>query len=99
MIGEAQTFAREIFNSTEYASRNRTDREFVQDLYLSTIQRAPDTAGWDSWTNAVLGSGRTNVRDAFLNSSKFQYLAGTLYREKVTKAKGGQASDLAILNS
>jgi RHS repeat-associated protein len=81
VIDEARSFAGEIFSSDEYTNRHRTDREFVQDLYLATIQRAPDTAGWDSWTNAA-SSDRTVVRDGFLNSGEFQYLAGTLYREE-----------------
>ena len=83
VIAEAQAFAREkIFNSDEYASRHRTNREFVQDLYLSILQRAPDTAGWDGWTNAVPTSGPASVLEVFLNGSEFQYLAGTLYREE-----------------
>jgi RHS repeat-associated protein len=82
VIAEAQAFAREIFSSTEYANRSRSDHDFVQDLYLATVQRAPDTSGWDSWTTAVASSGRTSVREGFLTGGEFQYLAGTLYREE-----------------
>jgi RHS repeat-associated protein len=82
VIAEAQALAREIFTSTEYTNRNRSNRDFVMDLYLATVQRAPDTAGWDAWTNAVASSGRPMVREGFLSSGEFQYLAGTLYREE-----------------
>ncbi len=81
VIAEAQAYAREIFTSTEYVNRNRNDRDYVMDLYLATVQRAPDTAGWDAWTSAVASSGRTTVREGFLTSGEFQYLASTLYRE------------------
>jgi RHS repeat-associated protein len=82
VIAEAQAFAREIFTSTEYANRNRSDRDFVMDLYLATVQRAPDSSGWDAWTAAVASAGRPAVREGFLAGGEFQYLAGTLYREE-----------------
>lgn len=68
---------RQIFKSTEYQNRNRTDREFVYDLYKSYLQRDPDQGGWDAWTNAVPGNGRDNVRLGFEYSQEFSNKVGT----------------------
>jgi RHS repeat-associated protein len=81
-ITEGQALGREIFASTEYVNRNRSDHDFVMDLYFATVQRAPDTAGWEAWTSAVASAGRAAVREGFLASGEFQYLAATLYREE-----------------
>src|SRR5205085_6543244 len=81
VVAQAQTLARSIFNSQEYANRNRSDRDFVSDLYLALLGRAPDSGGWDAWTNAVPIYGRSAVLEGFLGSGEYQFIAGMLYRE------------------
>ena len=39
--------------SPEYASRNRTNSEYVQDLYYAFLQRGGDLAGFNFWVNAL----------------------------------------------
>ncbi|HMG72798.1 MAG TPA: PKD domain-containing protein, partial [Pyrinomonadaceae bacterium] len=56
-----------IFESTEYAARNRSDHEYVYDLYRTFLMREPEEDGWTFWTEQAspLHMGRENVRYAF----------------------------------
>lgn len=60
-----------LFESAEYASRQRNNSEYVYDLYKTYLMRDPDSAGWTHWTGEVSNSGRENVRRAFEESSEF----------------------------
>ena len=77
-IATASYMGRELFKSQEYANRNRSDHDFVGDLYWAYLQRAPDQAGWDWWTSQVSVSGRDAVRDAFATSDEFAAKVATL---------------------
>ncbi|MDQ3803369.1 MAG: PA14 domain-containing protein, partial [Acidobacteriota bacterium] len=83
--GEARALGAEVFDSAEYAGRNRTDREFVYDLYWSYLQRGPDQAGWDSRTSQVATAGRAGVREALAGEDEFA--------EKLRRLCGVSASD------
>ncbi|HMG74994.1 MAG TPA: PKD domain-containing protein, partial [Pyrinomonadaceae bacterium] len=56
-----------IFESAEYAARNRSDHEYVYDLYRTFLMREPEEDGWNFWTEQAspLHMGRENVRYAF----------------------------------
>jgi RHS repeat-associated protein len=54
-----------LFTSQEYLNRNRTDSEFVYDLYKAYLYRDPDSGGWAFWVSQVPINGRNNVRLAF----------------------------------
>ncbi|MDQ3806234.1 MAG: DUF4214 domain-containing protein, partial [Acidobacteriota bacterium] len=73
LLTKAKDLGRALFQSAEYAARNRTDRDFVADLYRGYLQRAPDQAGWDYWTGVVATAGREAVRQAFEGSAEFDY--------------------------
>ncbi len=53
------------FTSQEYLNRNRTDSEFVYDLYKAFLYREPDSEGYASWVSLVPVNGRDNIRLAF----------------------------------
>jgi RHS repeat-associated protein len=78
LLQSAQYMIRQLFKSNEYASRNRTDREFVYDLYKSYLQREPDQGGWDYWTSVVPSNGRDNVRRGFDLSTEFSNVIARL---------------------
>jgi len=40
--------AQYFLDSTEYAQRNRTDGQFVTDLYWTYPQRTPDAGGYQA---------------------------------------------------
>jgi len=60
-----------IFSSQEYANRNRSDHDYVYDLYKAYLLREPDSGGWAFWESQVPTSGRTNVRAGFAWSYEF----------------------------
>lgn len=71
-----QSLGQTIFNSQEYINRNRTDQQFVYDLYKTYLYREPDQSGWDFWTSQVPPNGRSNVRLAFEVSPEFGLRVG-----------------------
>ncbi len=71
LLSTANYMGRQIFKSTEYANRGRTDYWFVYDLYKAYLQREPDQAGWDFWTGQVGSNGRDAVRLGFEGSQEF----------------------------
>jgi len=60
-----------IFSSQEYANRNRSDRDYVYDLYKAYLLRDPEQAGWDFWTALVPINGRAAVRNGFNWSTEY----------------------------
>ena len=60
-----------LFESAEYANRQRQPSEYVYDLYKTYLMREPDSAGWTHWTDEVGNYGRENVRRAFEECSEF----------------------------
>jgi hypothetical protein len=73
------------------ASLNPIDdaRFFVRTQYLDFLEREPDSAGWDYWTNEIrrcgnsskcLGEQRARVAAAFLAGQEFQETGFFVYR-------------------
>jgi YD repeat-containing protein len=60
-----------LFESAEYATRQRTNSEYVYDLYKTYLMRDPDGPGWAHWESQVPTNGRENVRRAFEESPEF----------------------------
>src|ERR1700752_3666261 len=60
-----------LFESAEYANRNRNDHWYVYDLYKTFLMRDPDASGWAYWENLVPTNGRVNVRRAFEEAPEF----------------------------
>ena len=42
----AVALGKTLFESAEYAARNRDDHWYVYDLYKTFLMRDPDAAGW-----------------------------------------------------
>lgn len=74
-LAAMQSLGQSIFNSQEYANRNRTDHWFVYDLYKTYLYREPDTSGWAFWESQVPVNGRANTRFAFDYCPEFSYKA------------------------
>src|SRR5713101_714141 len=74
----AGDLGRQLFNSQAYISRNRSDHDYVYDLYRAYLQRDPDQPSWDAWTSAVATDGREHVRLGFANSAEFAAKTVTL---------------------
>jgi Domain of unknown function (DUF4214) len=61
-LAQARTLARAVFTSSEYAALNRSDEDFVTDLYAAYLGRDPDEGGYNSWL-AALHDDEANGRD------------------------------------
>jgi hypothetical protein len=48
-LDAAKALTSALFYSVEYSARNRTDQEFVTDLYASFLLREPDSGGYNFW--------------------------------------------------
>ena len=67
-----------VFESAEYAARNRSNHDYVYDLYKTFLMRDPDSGGWAYWESSVPVIGRENVRHGFEYSTEFANLVATL---------------------
>lgn len=65
---------RTLFESAEYAARNRNAHWYVYDLYKTYLMREPDATGWTTWENLVPTHGREYVRRGFEESTEFATL-------------------------
>lgn len=49
----ARELGHTLLDSAEYQNRDRTNSEYVSDLYWAYLFRAPDAAGWVYWTGQM----------------------------------------------
>lgn len=72
-LSAMQAVGETVFSSQEYANRNRSNHDYVYDLYKAYLYREPDPGGWAAWEAALnSGSSRTDVRNGFAWSAEFQ---------------------------
>ena len=65
MLLAMREFGMTVFESSEYAARNRSDHWYVYDLYKTYLMRDPDGPGWAWWEGQVPSMGREQLRHAF----------------------------------
>jgi hypothetical protein len=70
----AEAISSGFVGSGEYAGRNRTNAQFVGDLYNAFLRRGGDLGGVQFWINDLDSGARTreNVRQSLLASPEFQ---------------------------
>lgn len=84
LLTQARTLARSLFQSTAYANLNRSDEQFVRDLYYAYLQRDPDQDGYNFWLatlradNAQGLNGREHLFQGFELSTEFMQLVSEL---------------------
>ena len=81
------------FHSAEYAARNRTDEQFVHDMYYAWQQRPADEEGYAEWVRTISGSGREHVIDGFADGGEFAGRVGALCAGTATEAVIWQLTD------
>jgi YD repeat-containing protein len=67
-----------LFESADYAARNRDNHWYVYDLYKTYLMREPDPQGWAFWESVCNSNGRENVRRAFDECGEFAGIVSTL---------------------
>jgi hypothetical protein len=73
VYAQADAISSAFVNGAEYAARDRSNADFVSDLYNTFMRRGGDLQGIQSWTQQ-LDSGsitRDQVRQAFVGSPEF----------------------------
>lgn len=79
-LSAAQTTVAGFFGSQEYINRNRSNSDYVTDLYWAYLNRAPDQSGLNAWTNALNnGATRDSVLQGFAQSTEFANHVAGLY--------------------
>ncbi|HYC36448.1 MAG TPA: DUF4214 domain-containing protein [Usitatibacter sp.] len=69
-----------FFNSTEYLAANKTDAQFVTDLYNTFFNRAPDTGGLNFWAAQIAaGLPREVVLFSFMFSGEFRTFTQAIF--------------------
>jgi hypothetical protein len=63
-----------FFNSAEYLARNRTDRDYISDLYKTFFNRTPASSEVDGWMTYLPVQGRDGIMHHFLHSAEFDIL-------------------------
>jgi hypothetical protein len=58
--------------STEYGLRNRSNSQYVEDLYNGILRRGADPAGFIAWVNALNTTTRPQMVKLFTDSLEFQ---------------------------
>jgi YD repeat-containing protein len=67
-----------LFESAEYAARQRDNHWYVYDLYKTYLMRDPDASGWAFWEGQVPANSRLGVRRAFEESAEFAAITGSI---------------------
>jgi YD repeat-containing protein len=78
MLLALRELGKTLFESSDYAGRNRDNHGYVYDLYKTYLMREPDTSGWAFWENECAVSGREQVRRAFDECTEFAGIVATL---------------------
>jgi len=71
MVLSVRELGKTLFESSDYAARNRSNQDYVSDLYHTYLLRSPDSGGWSYWEGQVPLIGRENVRRAFDECGEF----------------------------
>jgi hypothetical protein len=76
----AASLGSQFITSDEYAARNRTNEQFVGDLYNAYLRRGGDLPGVQFWLQQLAsGMPRTTVASSFVGSVEFQNRALKIY--------------------
>lgn len=84
LLAESRLFGRALFQSAAYAALNRSDEDFVSDLYWGYLQRAPDESGYNFWLSVLRNdnaqgiNGREHLLQAFELSDEYRILVESL---------------------
>lgn len=77
LLAEARALGRAVFDSAEYNNVNRSDEDFVADLYNAYLGRDPDQSGWNFWVSVYRNdlaqgvNGHEHLLQAFEQSTEF----------------------------
>jgi sugar lactone lactonase YvrE len=86
--------AQGFYFSAEYATFNRTNAEFVTDLFNTFFNRAPDAAGLNFWTSELsAGVPREVVLVSFLFSTEFANFTTNIFGTQSVRPERNMVMD------
>lgn len=74
VVAEVDSISRQFLASTEYFNRQRSNRDYVADLYYAFLRRGGDLNGFNYWVTQLNTGARNRdqVRRDFIQSPEFQ---------------------------
>lgn len=72
LLAEAKTLERERFLSQEYIARNRTDEEFISDVFRSYLLREPTGKEMNDWLEVISSYSTTSPDNRALFLAEFE---------------------------
>jgi hypothetical protein len=74
VVAEVEAISHQFLISSEYLNRQRSNRDYIADLYYAFLRRGGDVSELSSWVKYLDTSAysREQVRQAFINSPEFQ---------------------------
>lgn len=82
----------QFFASKEYQAKNRTNEEYLDDLYQTILGRKPDAEGKAYWLKALEeGQSRTVVMSCFANSNEFSGICDEFNIPRGTMERDGSS--------
>jgi hypothetical protein len=89
-----RVIAKLFFNSQEYISKDKTDAEYVVDLYQTFFERTPGTTERDFWVSRITqGVSRNTVMNFFSFSKEFgDYMIG-VFGPSLSRPEYGLVND------
>ena len=90
-----QSLAKFFFNSEEYGLQNKTDEQFVTDLYQTFLNRAPDPGGFNFWMDYLAqGLTRNMLISQFAYSDEFKLYIEGLFGSEAMRPENNLVNDL-----
>jgi hypothetical protein len=84
----------QFYNSPEYKTSAPSDADYLNDLYLTFFNRAPDSGGFGYWSSQLAqGLTRENVLQAFLFSAEFTAFTRAIFGEQTARAESEMVMD------
>jgi hypothetical protein len=72
VYGQVESISSSFANGGEYTGKNRTNAQYVGDLYNAFLRRGGDLAGVNFWIGQLATLSRNQVRQQFIGSTEFQ---------------------------
>lgn len=90
VITKVHAISHSFLNSTEYLARNRTDTQYVSDLYDAFMRRGGDLAGVSDWVQELTSGRRSRerLRQDFIASAEFSARVSRIIAERCDANQG-----------
>jgi hypothetical protein len=98
VTGNVDTISALFLGSTEYAGRQRSNAQYVADLYNAFMRRGPDASGFQFWVGELNAGRQTreSLRQVFRDSNEFQMRVAAVVAEGASPSRRRATSAPAL---